>query len=183
MIRNGNPAAKAPIYLIGARGSGKTTVGRQLAALLETPFHDLDEVLRQSEHKSVAEIVAANGWPEFRRLESHYLKQTSDKCLSGGVIATGGGVVLAAENRKFMQSRGHVIWLDANIEILEKRLRANPLAAQRPALTELSASDEIRRIVSERKSLYESCAHKIIDGSQAPEEVCKIIHAWLCDVD
>lgn len=165
------------IYLIGARGSGKTTVGRQLAALLNSPFHDLDEILCQSEQKSVADIVSAQGWEKFRELESHYLKKTTTQCAPGAVIATGGGIILSEENRNFMQAHGHVIWLDATVETVQKRLQEHLLAAQRPALTELSMLDEIRQVMAERKHLYENCAHKIVDGNRPAEEICKLIIA------
>lgn len=173
------PVKLGLIFLIGARGSGKSTVGKLLARDLALPFLDLDEMLCGQEQKTVAQIVASHGWPEFRRLESQYLQKAAGNCAAGGVIATGGGIVLAAENRKFMREKGHVIWLNAEAPILRERLRQNLLPGQRPSLTGQDPLEEICQIAREREGLYRSCAHTVADGSENAQTVCASLRKWL----
>ena len=83
------------IFLVGPRACGKTTVGRTLARRLGLPFVDTDHFLHHQTGRTVAQIVAAEGWPGFRRLESEALRATAGlHQTSGAVIATGGGMVL-----------------------------------------------------------------------------------------
>lgn len=161
------------LYLTGARGSGKTTVGRLLAAALGYGFCDLDHYLCSREGRSVSEIVAQDGWDEFRRLESAALVSASIG--SNLVFATGGGVILAPENRIFLKASGTVIWLKASAPILNWRLSRNPLAEQRPGLTSLGALGEIEKVLAERERLYADCCTHIVNGSGDPDQVCNEI--------
>lgn len=171
----------AIIYLIGARGSGKTTVGKYLAHNLGCPFVDLDKYLQQKSGKTVSEIVADAGWEYFRRLESQYLRDVTDLRRFDGhaVLATGGGVILSENNRKYLTDNGLVFWLKTTCEILEARLRAAPENAQRPNLTEKSMLEEIREVLEKRERLYKACAHHIINSNAPVEEICANISACL----
>lgn len=164
-------AAVERIYLIGARGSGKTTVGRLLAIQLGYGFCDLDHYLCDKENASVPEIVAKQGWAGFRRLESEVLREASHG--SRLVFATGGGVILDSENRDFMRQKGRIIWLKTEPEILCRRLAANP--GERPALTSLEADAEVRAVLLEREPLYAGCCHHLINGGLDAEQVCEYI--------
>lgn len=170
------------IFLVGARAAGKTTVGRALADILGCPFADTDLHLRERLGLSVAEVVAAEGWGGFRARESaalrevaaHYAAPASGSASHsrGAVIATGGGMVLAAENRRFMREQGTVFYLAAPAQALAARLSADPQAAQRPSLTGLAIAEEMLRILTERRPLYEDAAHHILDATARPEEIC-----------
>lgn len=161
------------LYLIGARGSGKTTLGQFLADRLGFPFVDLDRSLCEHVGKSIAEIVAKDGWDMFRSLESEHLRATPDMAENGNlVVGAGGGIVLNEENRKFLRDSGRVIWLNANAQTLARRLAANPLAEQRPSLTGRSLLEEIGDLVREREGLYRACCHMEVDGNGSPEEIC-----------
>ncbi|WP_275553557.1 shikimate kinase AroL [Mixta sp. Marseille-Q2659] len=157
-----------PIFLIGARGCGKTTVGEPLAQALGYAFRDTDHYLQHSTGQTVADIVAAEGWEGFRQRETDALFAVT---APETVIATGGGMVLAETNRRFMAERGHVIWLQASAHILAARLAHYPHSAQRPTLTGRPITEEMAEILDERASLYQQTAHHIIDAMQAPEQV------------
>lgn len=166
---------KQIIYLIGARASGKTTVGKKLAKILDVPCYDLDEHICQKENASVSEIVNKKGWAVFRKLEHDSLIELTRFCKGKGIIATGGGIVLSHKNRNFMVANGKVIWLNASIDELHKRLQKDLLPDQRPALTGLSLLEEISHIVKEREPLYRACAHHICNSNTPAEEICEEI--------
>ncbi|MDR3640047.1 MAG: shikimate kinase AroL [Humidesulfovibrio sp.] len=147
------------IYLIGARASGKTTLGRKLAALLKRPFVDTDRRVRLRTGKTVAELVEAGGWEAFREAESIALAEVS--VFSGQVVSCGGGIVLAQENCDLL-ARGIVLYLKAPAEVLAGRLEKSPLAAQRPSLTGGGVVDEVRQVLAERGGIYLSCAHAVL---------------------
>ncbi len=163
----------AAIFLVGARAAGKTTVGLELARLLDCPFTDTDQHLREHLGRTVAEVVAAEGWPGFRARESAALREVADSHAFGDVVvATGGGMVLNPENRRFMRDHGTVFYLAAPAEALARRLARDPLAAQRPSLTGLDIVEEMRQVLAERRPLYEEAAHHILDATAEPADVC-----------
>ena len=161
-----------PIYLIGARGCGKTTIGQVLARTLGYTFCDTDHYLQQTAECSVAEIVAREGWESFRTRETEALRAVTAPAT---VIATGGGMVLAEVNRHFMRERGHVIWLSAPAEALAKRLQQQPETAQRPTLTGQPIAEEMDEVLRLRAPLYQQAAHYRVDAMQPPEQVAEEI--------
>ena len=150
------------IYLIGARASGKTTLGRPLADRLGMEFVDTDSHMRDACGMTVARVVEQEGWEGFRRRESAALREVSRP---GRVVATGGGMVLAPENRDFMRANGTVLYLSAPAGVLAARLGAEPCAAQRPSLTGKSVLDEISDVLEQRAALYGATAHHVLDAS------------------
>lgn len=161
-----------PIFLIGARGCGKTTIGQALTHACHFRFVDTDLALQQQAGMSVAEIVAAEGWPGFRARETQTLKSVTQP---GMVVATGGGIILAAENRAFMRQNGIVVYLDAPVAILARRLEAFPEAEQRPTLTGKPISEEVAEVLAQRDALYRETAHYIVDASATPDQVVTLI--------
>jgi len=160
------------IFLVGARAAGKTTVGKLLAARLDLPFADTDQFLLRAEGRSVRDIVAAEGWPGFRARESAALRTVVGGLRRGGVVSTGGGIVLAAENRAFLRARGTVFYLHAPAAILAQRLASEPLAAQRPSLTGQSPLEEVAAVLAKRHPLYRETAHHTLDAVLPPDELC-----------
>ena len=136
-----------PIFLIGPRGCGKTTVGHALARARHFQFSDTDHRLQAHEQRTVAEIVQAEGWARFRELETLSLKAVT---LPNTVIATGGGIVLAEGNRQFMRENGVVIYLQASVSALIDRLEAYPKAEQRPTLTGKPVREEVGEVLAQR---------------------------------
>lgn len=161
------------IFLVGPRACGKTTVGRTLARRLGLPFVDTDHFLHHQTGRTVAQIVAAEGWSGFRRRESDALRATVElHQTAGAVIATGGGMVLDAKNRAFMREQGYVFYLSASAEALAARLSSNPLAAQRPSLTGADIQAEVAQVLHERLPLYEQTAHYRFDATLSPGCIC-----------
>src|SRR4051812_36541976 len=109
------------VYLIGFMGSGKTTVGRQVARKLGWKFIDLDKEIEQGEKRQVADIFRENGEPFFRALEKRYLKQTSYS--SNAVIALGGGTYIDPQNRALTDLTGLTVWLKVSFARVADRVK------------------------------------------------------------
>lgn len=170
------PVMSLPLYLIGARGCGKTTVGQALANALGYAFSDTDRYLQQTTQRTVADIVSAEGWEGFRQRETLSLKAVTAPAT---VIATGGGMVLAAENGKFMREQGRVIYLKADANVLAARLEAYPEQDQRPTLTGRPIADEMVEVLAARDALYQQTAHYVINAMQCPDKVVEDIITML----
>ncbi len=127
------------IYLVGFMGSGKTTVGRELAARIDAPFFDLDELIEAAEKLSIKDIFALRGEPYFRKRERDILRST--KNLDAAVIATGGGTFTFDENIQFIQSEGLSVYLSAPYALL--RARVDLKAGDRPLFTDDVAAHEL----------------------------------------
>lgn len=159
-------SGEANIYLIGARASGKTTLGRRLAARLKRPFVDTDQRIRLRTGRTVADLVAAGGWEAFREAESLVLSEVA--LFTGQVVSCGGGIVLSQENRDLL-AKGRVFYLQAPAEVLAGRLERSPGHAQRPSLTGAGIADEVRAVLAEREALYLSCARVVLGADQPLE--------------
>lgn len=155
------------IALIGFRASGKSLIGRLLAQQYHLSFVDMDERLVASFGKDIDQWVAAEGWESFRQAESNLLEE-----LAHGqdlVVATGGGVILSADNRHLLKTHFHVIWLKASLETTCLRMLNDPNTGRnRPALTALPLRHEIEQILAARSRLYEEIAHIIAETDDIP---------------
>lgn len=143
------------VFLIGYRGSGKTTVGRKLADRLWQPFVDLDEIIVKTAGKSIRDIFAQDGEPAFRDLETSALREAVK--LADHVIALGGGAMDREENRTLLKQAGHrTIYLRCEPEEMHRRIHADPNTAEaRPALTALGGGlDEIKSVLARREPIY-----------------------------
>lgn len=153
------------IYLIGPRGSGKSTLGKSLARALNYTFLDTDEEIIKKEKKNIGQIVVDKGWEYFRDLETTVLYSTSN--LTKVVVATGGGIVLREQNRRFLQKEPFVFFLKVSSKEAIKRLKSKAEKQNRPALTHLSWEEEIKKIIKEREKFYVDCAKKIVEGDKS----------------
>lgn len=152
------------IFLVGYRGVGKTTIGRQLAESRGYDFIDTDEEIVRQKNAKISEIVAAEGWEGFRRQERDVLR--SLKNLSKTVVATGGGAVIHRLEWLDLREIGVVFWLTAAVEIIEDRIRRDRSSShQRPSLTGFNSEEEITTLLKERNPLYQQTAHHCIDTS------------------
>lgn len=151
-----------PIFLIGYRCTGKTSTGKQLAAILNKPFMDTDLILESTCNTSIAQMVEQHGWPYFRTKETHTLINLD---LAGApVVATGGGIILAKENRRFLKANKVVVYLYADACVLTERIRKDQFNAQRrPDLTNDSLALETQKILKTRNPLYRELADISID--------------------
>jgi shikimate kinase len=163
------------LFLIGYRGTGKTSVARPLALRLGWDWVDADVEIELRAGKSIASIFADDGEPAFRDLEAQVLADLAkrDKL----VVACGGGVVLRPENRDILKRGGQVVWLQAAVETIVERLAADvSTSARRPSLTRLGQADEVRHLLEEREPLYRECADvAIVTQGRDPSEIAEII--------
>jgi len=146
-------AASRSIFLVGMMGAGKTTLGRHLARLLDRQFIDLDHELEARCGVSVAVIFDIEGEAGFRRRETEAL----DACTRQPdiILATGGGAVLAEQNRSYLKERGVVIYLRAQADELYRRLAYDK---SRPLLQTDDPQARIAELLAEREPLYEEVA-------------------------
>ena len=158
-----------PLFLIGPRGCGKTTVGMALADSLNRRFVDTDQWLQSQLNMTVAEIVEREEGAGFRARET----------APSTVIATGGGIILTEFNRHFMQNNGIVVYLCAPVSVLVNRLQAAPEEDLRPTLTGKPLSEEVQEVLEERDALYREVAHIIIDATNEPSQVISEIRSAL----
>ena len=167
------------LFLIGTRGTGKSTVGRILAARLGWAFADADERIEAAAGMSIADIFAAEGEAGFRDREAAVLAELA--ALKQHVVATGGGAILRPANRELLRNSGFVAWLTASPEAAFARLQGDPTsAARRPNLTPAGGLEEMRSVLAAREPHYRACAHFAIDtGLLSPETVADaILTAW-----
>jgi shikimate kinase len=160
-----SPKPKAErVVLIGYRASGKTSVGQVLAARLGWRFADTDAEVEGQAGRSIAEIVAAEGWPGFRAREREAVgRLCAEKQL---VIAAGGGAVLDPANRDEFKRGAVVVYVKSDAATLASRLAADPLtASQRPGLTGADALGEVEQVLGEREPIYEAAADWRIEAA------------------
>jgi shikimate kinase len=138
-------------------GSGKSTVGRQLARRLAVDFHDSDQAIEQRLGCSIADFFAREGEAAFRAVEEEVIRELAPV---GGVLATGGGAVLRASNRDCLRAAGRVIYLRSSPEELFRRLRRD---TQRPLLQVDDPLAKLRELHAERDPLYREAAHFVIE--------------------
>ncbi|MDZ4859706.1 MAG: shikimate kinase [Candidatus Hydrogenedentes bacterium] len=143
------------LILVGARGSGKSAVARELTRMLEREAISTDVEIERRANASIKDYVGANGWKAFRILESEVVRDLAVQ--ENIVLDTGGGVVARAENIAMLRANGIVFWLKASVETLAARIKPD---TNRPSLTgEKNFIDEIAGILVEREPLYTSAAH------------------------
>jgi shikimate kinase len=171
------------IALIGFRATGKTAVGKILAEALGRIFIDMDRHLTASAGREIACWVRLEGWGSFRRAEAELLEALGSR--KGLVVATGGGVVLAPENRKVLERDFITVWLKADLATIHSRILADPASgANRPPLSDLPMDEEIRRLLSEREPLYAGTADFEIDTEGGtPAEIAEKIRRLLSNLN
>ena len=146
------------ISLVGLPGSGKSTVGRQLARRLQLPFVDSDHVIEERLGCSIRDYFEREGEANFRDVEELVIDELTS--ITGGVLSTGGGAVLRPNNRQRLQSRGHVVYLRSSPEELFRRLRHD---VNRPLLQVADPLGRLRELYVERDPLYRETAHFVIE--------------------
>jgi shikimate kinase len=160
-----------PLFLVGMMGAGKTTIGRSLARVLDREFVDLDHELEARCGVRVSLIFDIEGEEGFRKRETMALNECSRR--RGIVLATGGGAVLAPENREYLKQRGVVVYLRASAEELFRRVSRD---RNRPLLQTADPKGRLRSLLQEREPLYEEVASLTFDtGTMAVTQVVRCL--------
>jgi shikimate kinase len=166
------------LILTGFMGSGKSSVGRELANMLQNPFIDLDEYIEKQTGLTITEIFTRQGEGDFRRLETRFLQEVLH--CPPLIVSTGGGTIISEENRRLMQASGYVVFLDASWETLTERTAAS---CSRPLLQspEKTATDnrfrqqKIKDLLNARRPFYEKCHVKITTDNLSVHQVARKI--------
>jgi shikimate kinase len=155
------------IFLVGFMGSGKSTVGKALAAELGWPFVDLDDDIEAAAGMPIAEIFSGQGEAEFRRIEAAALEQRVRQLRAARplVIALGGGAFAQAANRALIGGTGVTIWLDTPIERIEQRIQGQ---THRPLAKDIAA---FRSLYAERRDAYAEAEYTVSVDSDQPGEI------------
>ncbi|WP_249417574.1 shikimate kinase [Pusillimonas minor] len=152
-----------PIFLVGMMGAGKTTIGRSLAKMLGREFIDLDQAIEARCGVPVSHIFEVEGEEGFRKRETLMLDEYSRQ--PGIVLATGGGAVLAAQNRHMLAERGVVVYLRASDDELYRRVAKD---RNRPLLQTANPRARVTELLAQRAPLYEEVAHVAFDTGSMP---------------
>ena len=164
------------LFLIGYRGTGKTTIARLLADKLGWSWLDADAVLEERYGRTIRQIFADEGETVFRDQESAILTELSAK--QDCIIATGGGVVLRPENRERLK-RGSVVWLRAPAEVLWQRMQLDATTMERRPDLAQGGLAEVAELLRVRTPNYEACQDFTVDTAErTPEQVASVIAAW-----
>ena len=164
------------VFLIGFMGAGKSTVGKTLARRLKWKFYDLDELIENREHSSIAEIFSSAGEAAFRTIESTALMELLQLTESSdSIIALGGGAFAQEKNREIVQGPGSItVLLEAPVEELERRcnigLGERPLAQDR---------EKFRELFAKRREAYDRAQLKVQTAGKTIEDVAKEIQMLL----
>lgn len=145
--------------LVGMPGSGKSTIGRQLAHRAGVPFIDLDHRLEQTIGTSIRSYFEAEGEARFRDLEAQVLADVAQEP-GGMVLSTGGGAVLRTENREALRQFGNVLYLRASPDEIYRRVKHD---RTRPLLQVGNPMEKLRELYAVRDPLYRETAHYVIE--------------------
>lgn len=173
--RRGDPEEVRRILLVGFMGSGKTTVGRELARRIGWDFVDFDDVIEARTGRSIPEIFAAEGEAGFRRIEASVARDLLE--LEGAVLASGGGWP-AAPGRMDAAGAGTIsIWLRVPAEVAVARARSGsgPDSVERPLLETDDPLATARELLRRREPYYRKADHAVDGVEGPPREVVRRI--------
>jgi shikimate kinase len=161
------------IYMVGFMGSGKSTIGRHLARRLGWSFFDTDQEIEAAEKRTVAQIFAGRGEPEFRRIETEIIRRHVAAIERGrpAVLALGGGAFVEPPNRQLLGNNGIAVWLDCPFETVQRRVGA---ASHRPLARD---AETFAALFKARRDIYRLADACIPVESDDPEAVVSLILA------
>lgn len=169
-----------PVVLVGMMGTGKSSVGKRLAACLHCPFVDADDEIEAAAHMSIPEIFASYGEEGFRDGERRVIARLLEDAGHRTVIATGGGAFCNAQTRALILERAIAVWLDSEVDtLLERTARKD----NRPLLKSGDPREILTRLRDERRDFYaQAPIHVMSDKgphSRTLDKVMKGLLAWL----
>lgn len=163
------------VILIGMMGSGKSTVGMELARLLDAPFYDTDKLLEHRLGRPVRQWFQIYGEQAFREHETLMLKSIEGP---DGVLATGGGIVLREDNWAELRRLGTTVFIDVEEEVLKHRLTVTK--RKRPLLETPDWEEKFHEIINSRRPIYERADHVVKVGHEELVEVAARIKEIVC---
>jgi shikimate kinase len=137
------------IVLVGMMGSGKSSIGRRLAARLAVPFVDADSEIEQAAGMTIAEIFERHGEPYFRAGEARVIARLLER--GPQVLATGGGSFMNADTRTLIRAKAVSVWLKAELDVLMKRIKRR---GDRPLLKTDDPAATLTALIAERYPVY-----------------------------
>lgn len=165
------------VTLVGMPGSGKSTVGRQLARHLDLPFVDTDAQFERQVGMPIREFFDTHGEAAFRDRESEVIHGLTQEA-GALVMATGGGAVIRAENRERLRATSHVFYLRSSPEELHRRLRHD---THRPLLQVADPLRRLRDLYRDRDSWYRQAAHFVVETPRP--SVSGLVHMVLMQLE
>ncbi|NHE57646.1 shikimate kinase [Cyclobacterium plantarum] len=165
------------IVLVGMPGSGKSTLGKELAAKLNSPFYDLDDLIEEKEGKSIAEIFSEKGEGYFRNLETSVLGETL-LLEQAFILATGGGAPCYNDNMNLVNSHAVSVYLDVPLNHILDRLNQTQIEV-RPLFSGLETAEiilKLKNMYVERNRYYEKAKIKLSGEDISPE---LLIAEWM----
>ena len=161
--------------LIGFRGCGKTTAGRELARLLGGECVDTDDLVAERAGRSIADIFVNDAEVGFRKMESEVIGEVVQA--PPAVISVGGGAVLNQRNVEDLRAVATVVWLTAPADVLYQRISTDSETQHsRPPLTQQSGIEDVRRLLAERSPIYQRASDFQIETvDREPGEIAEEI--------
>jgi shikimate kinase len=167
-------AADVNLYLVGFMGTGKTSVGRGVAQRLGFAYLDSDHEIERGCGRTVAELFAGAGEPEFRRLEREFI--ASGHPAARTVVSCGGGLVIQPGMREQLRSLGVVVCLHASIETILARTGRQ---THRPLLAGPDPETRLRALYAEREPVYQGAGTLVLtDGRPLKDVVAHVVRVW-----
>ena len=148
------------IFLIGMPASGKSYWGTLISAEWQLPLADLDELIKEEEKITIAEIFQQKGATYFRNKEQDILQQVIATFPANTIVACGGGTPVYYNNMHLMKEKGCVIYIDADIDILFNRVVNN---STRPLINSTDKYESLKNLLSQREAVYKQ-AHYILQS-------------------
>lgn len=163
------------IFLIGPMGAGKSSVGKYLAQQLNMEFYDTDEEIEKRTGVEIGWIFDLEGEEGFRKRETAVIKELVN--LTNIVLATGGGSVLEAENRRILNENGTIIYLEVSLNYQQHRT-INEI--RRPLLRVKNRKEILEKLYYERSPFYKAIAdYELHTDNRSIREVAEEIMQWL----
>ena len=162
------------LVLLGFMGTGKSAVGRRVAALAGAPFFEMDAELEQRAGKPISRIFSEDGEPAFRAMEARLAEEWGQR--DGVVISGGGGVVLRAENLRALGRNGLLVCLTARPEVIWKRTARSK---HRPLLAGEDPERKIRDLLAARAPFYANVPVQIDTSDATLDELAaRLLDLW-----
>lgn len=170
------------VFIGGFMATGKSTVGRLLAPLVQRPFCDLDMLVEESAGSSVAAIFSGEGETTFRAREARALASVAE---SGAVVALGGGTLLDESNRTLVKRTGRLVILTAAVEEIARRIAADtshvarPLLGAAPAIDRESIATVAATLIAKRQAAYAGADLQVDTTGRSAHDVAQEVAAWI----